>query len=125
MSSRLQQQRYEFKYWLDEAKALRVRQFVQAHLRIDEFSASQPDLSYPTLSLYLDSPTLHTYWQTICADKNRFKLRLRYYDERPNSPVFFEIKRREDNVILKERAGVRKSAVRCLLGGHMPEPAHL
>src|SRR6266536_2483380 len=125
MSDRLQQQRYELKYWLDESKARRVRQFVQSHLRIDEFSARQPDLSYPTLSLYLDSPTLQTYWQTICSDKNRFKLRLRYYDDQPDSPVFFEIKRREDNVILKERGGVRKSAVRWLLAGQMPERQHM
>jgi len=125
MSDRLQRQRYEFKYWLDEAKARRVRQFVQNHLRVDEFSSRQPDLSYPTLSLYLDSPTLQTYWQTLCSDKNRFKLRLRYYDDQPDSPVFFEIKRREDNVILKQRAAIRKSAVRWLLKGHLPEPKHL
>jgi hypothetical protein len=125
MGDRLQEQRYESKYWLDERKALRVRQFVQSHLELDEYSACQPDLSYPTLSLYLDSGALQTYWQTICGDKNRFKLRLRYYDDLPDSPVFFEVKRREDNVILKQRTAVRKDAVRWLLAGHLPLPEYL
>jgi len=125
MHDRLQEQRYELKYWLDEAKALRVRQFVQSYLQLDEFSARRADFSYPTLSLYLDSSDLDTYWQTINGNKNRYKLRLRYYDDRPKSPVFFEVKRREDNVILKQRAGVRKSAVRTLLAGQLPAPEHL
>jgi hypothetical protein len=125
MQDRLQEQRYELKYWLDESKALRVRQFVQSYLTLDEYSAKQENLSYPTLSLYLDSDQLDTYWHTINGNKNRYKLRLRYYDDQPHSPVFFEIKRREDNVILKQRAGVKKSAVRTLLAGHLPEPEHL
>ena len=125
MQDRLQEQRYELKYWVSESKALRIRQFVQSYLTLDEFSARQPDLAYPTLSLYLDSDDLDTYWHTVNGNKNRFKLRLRYYDDKPNSPVFFEIKRREDNVILKQRAGVKKSAVRILLAGQLPSPEHL
>jgi VTC domain len=125
MSDRIQHQRYELKYRLEESVAVRVREFVRAHLAIDEFSARQPDFSYPTLSLYLDSDELDTYWQTINGDKNRYKLRLRYYDDVPDSPVFFEIKRREDHVMLKQRAGVRKDAVRWLLGGQLPERKHL
>jgi len=125
MQDRLQDQRYELKYWLEESQALRVRQFVQSQLTLDEFSARQPDLSYPTLSLYLDSGGLETYWHTISGNKNRYKLRLRYYDDQPHTPVFFEIKRRENNVILKQRAGVKKSAVRVLLAGHLPAPEYL
>ena len=124
-SGRLQHQRYELKYHVNEAKALRIRDFVRGYLEIDEYSALQPDRSYPTLSLYLDSGGLETYWCAINGDRNRFKLRLRYYDDQPDTPVFFEIKRREDNVILKERGGVRKDAVRWLLAGHMPERKHM
>jgi len=124
-SGRLQHQRYELKYHVNEAKAFRIRDFVRGYLEIDEYSALQPDRSYPTLSLYLDSDGLETYWCAINGDRNRFKLRLRYYDDQPDTPVFFEIKRREDNVILKERGGVRKDAVRWLLAGHMPERKHM
>lgn len=124
-SDRLQHQRYELKYQVPESQALRIRDFVQGYLEIDEYGALQPSLSYPTLSLYLDSDSLDTHWHTVNGNRNRFKLRLRYYDDQPDTPVFFEIKRREDNVILKERGGVRKSAVRWLLAGHMPERKHM
>src|SRR5204862_2139188 len=40
-------------------------------------------------------------------------------------PVFFEIKRRMNGCILKERGGVRKEAVAWLLAGHLPEPGQL
>jgi VTC domain len=125
VSGRFQHQRFEFKYHFNEAKARRIRDFLQAHLRLDEYSRARPDLSYPTLSLYLDSDGLDTYWHTIGGCKNRFKLRLRYYDDRPDTPVFFEIKHRIKDVIFKRRAGVRKDAVRCLLAGRAPAQAHL
>src|ERR1044071_2883102 len=124
-SDRLQKQRYELKYQVPEDKALRIRDFVQGYLDIDEYGALQPSLSYPTLSLYLDSDSLDTHWETVNGNRNRFKLRLRYYDDQPHTPVFLEIKRRENHVILKERGGGRKSAVRWLLAGQMPERQHL
>ena len=76
-------------------------------------------------SLYLDSNDLKTYHQTINGTRNRFKLRLRFYDDRPETPIFFEIKRRVNNCILKQRGAVRRSAVNWLLAGHLPEPSHL
>ena len=62
---------------------------------------------------------------TINGDKNRYKLRLRFYNDLPDSPVFFEIKRRVNGCILKQRGGVRKSAVAGLLEGHLPSHADL
>ena len=121
----MQASRFELKYFLTEDLAQQMRPFVQGYIDLDEYSARQPSRSYPTLSLYLDSDNLDTYWWTINGDKNRYKLRLRYYDEKPNSPVYFEIKRRLNNVILKQRAGVRKDAVKILLAGQLPDRDHL
>jgi len=70
VSERLQHQRYELKYQVAEAKALRIRDFVQVHLDVDEYSALQNGLSYPTLSLYLDSDALDTHWHTINGNRN-------------------------------------------------------
>jgi hypothetical protein len=123
--SRMQEQRYELKYWLDAQTALRVREHVQQHLMLDPFSVGKPDLSYPVHSLYLDAEDLPLYRGTLEGWKNRFKLRLRYYDEKPASPCFFEIKRRVKDVILKERGGVRKRWVPHLLAGHLCEREHL
>lgn len=122
---RMQTQRFELKYMISESKALLVRDFVNSYLEIDEYCASRPNLSYPIHSIYLDSNNLVTYQQTVNGTKNRFKMRLRFYDDHPDTPVFFEIKRRMNNCIQKQRGGVRRDAVRLLLAGHLPEPSHL
>jgi hypothetical protein len=121
----MQQSRFELKYHLNEEKALRVRDFVKCYIDLDEYSVGKPNFSYPVHSLYLDSDDLRTYWDTINGDKNRFKLRIRYYDANPTSPVFFELKRRMNHCIMKQRGGVRKDLVPWLLSGHHPEPTHL
>ena len=68
---------------------------------------------------------MEIYWRTVNGDKNRYKLRLRYYSDNPKSPVFFEIKRRMKDVILKQRCGVTHAAVPLLLAGHLPDESHL
>src|SRR6266567_7699746 len=122
---KMQQQRFELKYIIKEDVALAVRDFVSGYLEIDEYGATLPNFSYPVHSLYLDSDDLHLYQTTINGDKNRFKLRLRFYDNRSEAPIFFEIKRRMNNVIAKQRGGVRRDAVDWVLAGHLPEPAYL
>lgn len=122
---KLQAQRFELKYILSEDTALAVRDFVSSYLEIDEFGATLPQFSYPVHSLYLDSPDMKLYKSTINGDKNRFKLRLRFYENRDDAPVFFEIKRRMNNTIAKQRGGVRREAVDSLLAGQLPMPAHL
>ena len=118
----MQRQRFEKKYRISEEVASNVREFVSSHLELDEHGAGQPNYSYSVHSLYLDSDQLATYWMTINGDKNRYKLRLRFYDDRPESPVFFEIKRRMDKIMMKQRCGVRKEAVPLILAGQLPAP---
>jgi SPX domain protein involved in polyphosphate accumulation len=122
---RLQQQRFELKYLIDESLAPGIQDFVRSYLELDDYGVGQPNLAYPVHSLYLDSDDLKTHEATINGTKNRFKLRLRYYDDRPNTPVFFEVKARVDNCILKQRCGVRRDAVALILDGQMPEPDFL
>jgi hypothetical protein len=118
----MQLQRFELKYMIDESTALSVRDFVSTRLELDEFSVGKPNFSYPVHSLYLDSDDLHLFQSTVNSEKNRYKLRLRYYSDKPEAPVFFEIKRRVDGAILKQRCGVRREAVDEILAGHIPEP---
>jgi hypothetical protein len=122
---RLPQQRFELKYPIDEAITAGLRDFVSSYLEPDDYAAERPDLSYPVHGLYLDSDDLTTHQAGVNGTKNRFKLRLRYYDAKPGSPVFFEVKARVDNAILKRRCGVRREAVPLLLAGQLPEPEHL
>ncbi|MDB6037271.1 MAG: hypothetical protein JWM99_1112 [Verrucomicrobiales bacterium] len=117
---RFQHQRFELKYVISESLALCIREFVSGYLELDEFGATMPNYSYPVHSLYLDSRDLRTYRSTVSGDKNRFKLRLRYYDDSPETPIFFEIKRRMNTTILKERGGVKRASVKTLLAGQLP-----
>jgi SPX domain protein involved in polyphosphate accumulation len=125
MRDRMLHSRFELKYHLAEEQAVRVRDFVQSHLDLDEFSAGKPNFSYSVHSLYLDSDDLKTYWATVNGNKNRFKLRLRYYTATPTSPVFFEIKRRMDRTIHKDRGAIRSELAPRLLAGHFPEENQL
>jgi hypothetical protein len=122
---RLQLQRFENKYLVREETALQIRELVRSYLELDENSVGKPNLAYPVHSLYLDSDQLRLHWETINGTKNRYKLRLRFYDDDPETPVFFEIKRRVNNCIMKQRGGVRRDAIRWLLAGHFPDPSHL
>src|SRR6266850_2106095 len=122
---RLQAQRFELKYLIDPTITPWIRDFVSSYLELDEYGAHWPDSAYAVHTLYLDSDDLRTFQSSINGTKNRFKLRLRYYDDKPSAPVFFEIKARQDNCILKQRCPVRREAVALLAAGHLPEPDHL
>ena len=124
-ADKMQPQRFEHKYIIPNGVALQIRNFVSGPLEIDEYGKTLPNFSYPVHSLYLDSPDLKLYQSTINGDKNRYKLRLRFYENRPDAPVYFEIKRRMNNTIAKQRGGVRREAVAALLAGDLPEPAHM
>lgn len=117
----MQLQRHELKYIISEAVAVEIRQFISPFLEIDEFGVGKPDYSYPVHSLYLDSPRLVTYWHTINGNKNRYKLRIRFYDDRPEAPVFLEIKRRMNDAILKQRGALKREFIDSYLNGQLPE----
>lgn len=121
----MQSQRFELKYLADENTARQARDFVRTHLELDPHGAGKPDLAYPIHSLYLDSDQMGLYWDTINGNKNRFKLRLRWYRDGAEDPVFFEIKRRQNEAILKQRAMVRRAAVPELLAGRFPRAGDL
>lgn len=120
-----QLQRFELKYLVEEDMARALRQFVRCYLGPDEFAANAVDCAYPVHSLYLDSPDLALYAATTAGERNRFKLRVRFYSDAPDAPVFFEIKRRCNETISKLRAAVRRDAVGPLLAGAWPAFSHL
>lgn len=122
---KIQRQRFEQKYLVPEHVALAIRDFVSGYLVLDEFGATQPNYSYPVHSLYFDSPELKTYMDTINGNRNRFKLRARFYENAPDKPIYFEIKRRYNKVIAKKRAKVLREAAPLIVAGHLPKAEHL
>lgn len=120
----LQANRFELKYVISENCALAVRDYVRSYLVPDEFNPPQGG-GYQVNSVYLDGPALELCNATVEGHKNRYKLRIRFYDDVATSPVFFEIKRRANDAILKERARVQRPVVARLLSGHWPRHADL
>ena len=121
--SALQKSRYELKYVITESQADAIRRLVKTHLASDEHSHGNA-IGYRVRSLYLDSRSLTCYNETQSGTKNRFKLRIRFYDG-VDSPAFLEIKRRVTNVVIKQRATVSRTDAELLLRGASPSPAML
>lgn len=115
--------RYEFKYVIDEDRAVAVADFVRAYLRPSPHNNSGPVPGHPVISLYLDSPDFFFFRQGMEGHRNRLKLRIRFYDDDWNRPAFLEIKRRTNDVISKDRAMISREAVRKFLGGGWPSPS--
>ncbi|MEZ5980131.1 MAG: polyphosphate polymerase domain-containing protein [Planctomycetota bacterium] len=110
--------RYECKYVVEEALLEPLRSTLRTFLAPDAYSAQRPDGRYRISSLYLDSPRLALYRDTVDGKKNRFKLRLRCYDDGA-TPVFCEVKKRMDGIVYKRRSAVPRDAVRAFLDGDL------
>lgn len=109
--------RFELKYRISESKAQAIREYIRPYLPMDHYAMTHPDGQYPISSLYFDSPGLDLCKETLLGQTNRFKLRIRAYDDEPGSSVFFEIKRRANKVILKSRARIMRPDLRSALEG--------
>ncbi len=113
--------RHELKYLVSETQASAVRSAIQSCLRPD-INTGASDYGYRVQSLYLDSRDSRCYHETLCGHKNRFKLRMRFYDDSPQAPIFLEVKRRVTVIVQKQRAAVSRSAALDLLKGHDASP---
>ncbi|MHC4882170.1 MAG: VTC domain-containing protein [Planctomycetota bacterium] len=117
--------RYELKYRIQESKARAIARYIQSYVSADQYCRKCPDYQYPISSLYFDSKEFHLCRETIERKVNRLKLRVRCYDDNPDSPCFFEIKRRLNRVILKDRARLPKSSFSDIIQAHrIPEDLH-
>lgn len=109
--------RFECKYIIGEATAAAVRRAILPYVAPDPH-ASPDDASYEIRSLYLDAPDLRLFWETQEGISHRLKLRVRDYPAASGeSPVFLEIKRRFDRVVLKDRAAVDRRDMAAILSG--------
>ena len=116
----MQESRYELKYIVTEAKARQMREFITQYLAEDINNPEEPHVGYPVHSLYLDNSQYTLMGATEDGLKNRYKLRLRFYEDDDTKPVFFEVKSRVNDIIRKSRASVKRSSVNRLLFGHQP-----
>jgi len=121
-SHKMLAKRYELKYRISESLAQRIKCQISAYLDADPYSKRYPDRQYSICSLYLDSSRFDLFHETELDKCNRFKLRIRGYDDNPNSPLFFEIKRKLNGIIYKSRAKTGKDQIAKILNGHFLPP---
>lgn len=110
----IQSSRSELKFTIDESRSNAIRDYLGARLRPDPNGVAGV---YAVCSVYLDSPDAVLYRQTTQGIRNRYKLRVRIYDDLPDRPAFLEIKRREGSAVKKQRARVDRSVAVALLSG--------
>lgn len=108
-------ERYEYKYLIPETVVPAIRATVLTTSKIDRYAG--PDGTYRIRSLYFDTDQFDLYWANEREQPDRFKLRARMYPGK-TSPVFFEVKRRVLDVIVKSRAAVPADRWRDILAGH-------
>lgn len=112
-------ERREYKYLIDEATAAGVRAAIQPYCALDPWAADAPGRRYTIDSLYLDTRELALFWANDHEQRDRIKMRVRGYPHAAGSPVFFEVKRRINDVISKSRG----RASRAQWAGLLADPA--
>lgn len=98
-------QRFEFKYLLNFEQLRKIRSFLKRYVIPDDFAQNTKNGFYEVISLYYDSPKFYYYWEKIDGVQKRKKIRLRTYkvDGQLIDYAFFEVKRKYDAIILKDR----------------------
>ena len=107
--------RFELKYWLHPSQVRAVREAIGPFVQPDQFARLGRGNSYTISSLYLDNRAHDLYRTTVEGHKDRFKLRIRSYSDEPGTPVYFEIKRRANQVVRKVRDRVSRANAEALL----------
>ncbi len=97
-------QRYEFKYFLPKSKADKIIPALLSYMEWDPYIKGSGRDYYPVLSLYFDSPDFGCFWDKESGIADRKKLRFRFYQQEvEGAPIFLEIKRKKDALIIKDR----------------------
>lgn len=107
--------RFERKYLVSSHVADQIRHMVAPHMQHDPFSVNAVGNRYSVCSLYFDNQELFLYNQTKNSEKNRYKLRVRSYGDAANDDLFFEVKKRLNQVVRKDRSAVGREEGRKII----------
>ena len=107
--------RLEFKYLVRLEDLDALRKALLSFLDPDPFTQSGRN-EYTVRSIYLDTFALDDYYEKESGVQHRQKVRVRGYNEQTaETPVFLEIKRKDNMAIAKVRVSVRFKDLRSLL----------
>ena len=98
--------RYELKYVLSKEQVEKFKIEILKHMKIDKYGLTTIS------SIYYDTPTYTLINKSIEKPSYKEKLRLRSYGlAKEDSPVFLEIKRKNDKIVYKRRIATTESKV--------------
>ena len=119
--------RRELKYLVRESERQGLIGALAPFLRPDPHAAAPgPDAPAPSgpgywvRSVYHDTPGLRDWSDKASGDEIRRKTRVRAYGAPGESPVFLEVKRKNNAGVWKDRAAVTPEQARALLAGAAP-----
>ena len=119
-------ERREYKYLIDHATMVAMRAAIRPFCQLDEHAERSPTRTYTIDTLYFDTEDLALFWANDKEQVDRIKMRVRSYADAPKAPIFFEVKRRINDVISKSRGKVSRSEWAALLADPgAPIPAHI
>ncbi|MDB4673654.1 polyphosphate polymerase domain-containing protein [Verrucomicrobiales bacterium] len=99
-------ERFEQKYIVHPRVVPQIRKYLKPFVIADPNGAGDiPE--YAVTTLQLDTDTMDLALAKERKALSRFKLRIRTYGTKPDHPVFFELKRKVNGVIIKSRAKMR------------------
>jgi hypothetical protein len=114
--------RFERKYLVSDEVAAAIKEAIAPHVVADEHMPSENPRGYVVHTLYLDSPTLELYRWTRESRVNRYKLRLRFYDEHATSRIYAEIKEKRSGQTFKRRYGMDHELAQAMMADRTAEP---
>lgn len=110
--------RFEYKYIVPNFRAGELRKMLMPFLQPDPFASKLPGYQYTVRSIYFDTPYLEMYHTKQDHLAHRMKVRLRSYNiEYPDADTFFEIKRKYEGPIVKNRATVSFQLAKSFFSG--------
>ena len=99
--------RLEYKYLVPLNSMDRLRNDLLKYLDYDDYASVRSNKEYTVRSIYLDTHDYKCYYEKMDGVHTRKKFRIRGYNtQAENNQIFFEIKRKYDNFISKNRAGM-------------------
>jgi len=110
-------ERYEYKYFVPEDRVDAIRSFIRPYAALDRYAARTSERRYVIHNIYLDTAGLDFYQACVSGDADRFKLRIRWYDEKALGPFFLEVKRKIRQVVVKDRAQLSREEFQAFVRG--------
>jgi len=113
--------RLEYKYVVPKSLLPELRAALRPHVCLDGFCESRAEKQYTVRSVYYDNRRFNCYGEKFDGFRMKKKLRIRGYNQPgPDSTVFLETKRKQEDFISKSRAPVRWDQIEQLFAGYGP-----